>query len=314
MSGSRTQLEQILELLLNEDTEKASELLHEYVVGKAREEYERVLDEDESEFGLDDDAEEYEDEIDGDEIGEDEDEDEVIDKSNDFVDDVTDDGDDEEGEEELDFDDEEGDEEEGDVEDRVEDLEAELDDLRAEFERLMSGDDEMGGDEMDMDMDMDMDGGDEFGGDEMGMDDEMMDSVEYDLDEAEEVDEEEVDEDDDSLEEATQFSHQDSEQPVKSAKGLKGSEADNNQSPYTNAPKPTKVGADGAKTFHNKDGGEGKKDHGAGVKHNTDKGTDHNIKVPQKKQGSHTYGSGAKDGKTDVDGSNKQSPYTKIPK
>lgn len=303
MSGSRAQLEKILELLLNEQTEEASDMLHEYVVGKAREQYERVLDEDESEW-VDDEAEDYEDEIDGDEIGEDEEEDDVIDQSNDFVDDVTDDGGDDEGDE-LDFDDE-GEEGEGDVEDRVEDLEAELDDLRAEFERLMSGDDDMGMDDMggdDMDMDMDMDMGDE----------EMMDSVEYDLDEAEDADEE-LDEEDENLEEATTFSKTDSEQPVKSAKGLKGSEADNNQSPYTNAPKPTKVGADGAKTFHNKDGGDGKKDHGAGVKANTDKGTDHNIDVPHKAEGSHTYGSGAKDGKTDVDGSNKASPYTKIPK
>ena len=38
-------LEQILELLLAEENEKAEELLHEYVVAKARQEYEKVLDE-----------------------------------------------------------------------------------------------------------------------------------------------------------------------------------------------------------------------------------------------------------------------------
>ena len=47
MSESRTKLEQILELLLAEDTEQAEEMLHEYVVSKARSEYEKVLDESE---------------------------------------------------------------------------------------------------------------------------------------------------------------------------------------------------------------------------------------------------------------------------
>ena len=49
MSESRTKLEQILELLLAEDNAKAEEMLHEYVVSKARTEYERVLDEAEEE-------------------------------------------------------------------------------------------------------------------------------------------------------------------------------------------------------------------------------------------------------------------------
>ena len=49
MSESKANLEQILELLLAEENEKAEELLHEYVVGKARSEYEKVLDEADSE-------------------------------------------------------------------------------------------------------------------------------------------------------------------------------------------------------------------------------------------------------------------------
>ena len=48
MSESRTQLEEILELLLAEENEKAEEMLHEYVVAKARAEYENILDEDSS--------------------------------------------------------------------------------------------------------------------------------------------------------------------------------------------------------------------------------------------------------------------------
>jgi hypothetical protein len=58
----------------------------------------------------------------------------------------------------MDMGDEEG---EGDVEDRVEDLEDALDELKAEFEKMMSGDDEdEGGEEAD-DMDMDLGGDDE---------------------------------------------------------------------------------------------------------------------------------------------------------
>ena len=49
MSESRNKLEEILELLLAEENEKAEEMLHEYVVAKARAEYEKVLDEDVSE-------------------------------------------------------------------------------------------------------------------------------------------------------------------------------------------------------------------------------------------------------------------------
>lgn len=252
-------LEQILELLLAEETEKAEELLHEYVVDKARSEYERVLDESEEEV------------------------DETIDQTNDFEDDILNDeeeiedaeifGEDEEeeGEEEMDMDmdmdmdmedsEEEGEEEgEDDLEDKVEDLEAELEDLRAEFEKLMA--DEM--EEPHHGDDMDMEDGEE----------EMMDSVEYDLDEAEEVDEEE------ELEEATQFSQQTAEQPMKSAHTLKGGEADSNESPYTKAPKPTAIKNGNTGPVKAKDGSEGKKNHGGSVKDHTP--TD-NIDVEPKK-------------------------------
>ena len=141
MSESRTKLEQILELLLSEDTEKAEAALHEYVVGKAREEYMRVLDESEDEeFGdeeidqtgdFEDDIADDQDEIHSDETGDDEfADDEFADDGEDFADD------------ELD-----ADGMEDDVEDRVDDIEAELDDLRAEFERLMTADMDDAGDE-----------------------------------------------------------------------------------------------------------------------------------------------------------------------
>ena len=187
MSESRAKLEQVLELLLSEDNEKAEELLHEYVVAKARSEYQRVLEaEDESE-----------------EVDESEGMDEVVDRSNDFENDIIADEEeienDESGlDEDEDEDEDENGEGEGDLEDKVDDLEAELEDLRAEFEKLMAGDE--GDDELgDMEMD-DAEGGDMEIDMGMGDDDEMMDSVEYDLDE-------EVDEDSEVVEEATNLSN-----------------------------------------------------------------------------------------------------------
>lgn len=191
MSESRTKLEQILELLLAEDNAKAEEMLHEYVVAKARAEYERVLDESEEE------VEETVDSEDEEAV------EETIDQSNDFENDIladedeivadeaglSEEGDEEEGEEAGEEGEEAGEEGEEDLEDKVDDLEAELEDLRAEFEKLMSGDEGEEGADMGMDdAEMaDMEAGDE----------DMMDSVEYDLDE--EVEDSEV------VEEATKL-------------------------------------------------------------------------------------------------------------
>lgn len=150
MSGSKAKLEQILELLLSEETERAEELLHEYVVAKARAEYEKVLEADEDEL------ESSEDEIMGDEEG-----DVEMDGDMDL-------GDDEGDEFEMDDADDMGGEEESpeaeeeDLEDKVDSLEDELEQLRAEFEELMSqeegesehGDMDMGGEEHDMEFDM----------------------------------------------------------------------------------------------------------------------------------------------------------------
>lgn len=285
MSESRTSLEQILELLLAEDTEKAEELLHEYVVGKARAEYERVLDE----------AEDDEMDIDhGDPAGD------MEDEITDHEDEI--DSDEEGDSEELDFGDEDEDEddgeegEEGEVEDKIDDLEKEIEDLRAELEGLIADQDMGDAGEMDMDVDadgpnrfvpMDMDADDDM---EDGMmdseEDELLDSVEYDLDEEE-------------LEEATKFSDK--------VADPKGGEADAgaSKSPYTQAPKHTNISSQG-KPVHAKDGAEGKRDHGSKLK--TQNPTDSNIGVDHKK------GPAAKDGKSHQDGSNKASPLSKRPK
>ena len=237
MSESRAKLEQVLELLLSEENEKAEELLHEYVVAKARSEYERVLEaEDEEVEESTDDSEEA--------VEESEEVDEVVDKSNDFEDDILADEEeienDESGLDEAEDEEEEGEEEgEEDLEDKVDDLEAELEDLRAEFEKLMAGEE---GEEEHSDMDM----GDAEGGDmevDMGDEgeDEMMDSVEYDLDE--EVEEGEV------VEEATKL------QDKVAAPKAPNADGSNQTSPVAKH----KAGWETGKPVKAKDGSEGNK-------------------------------------------------------
>jgi hypothetical protein len=165
----RAQFEAMLEALINENHDEAKAIFHNIVVGKSREIYEELLSEDFSAAdankaigghtseGIEDGTEEP-----------------AMEEADDAeADDAEDDGeeaDDAEDDSEMDMDpeadDEFGGDEEGDaggMEDRVMDLEDALEDLKAEFEQLMAGEDgeEMGG--------MDDMGGD-MAGDEMGMD------------------------------------------------------------------------------------------------------------------------------------------------
>ena len=153
--------EQLIDLIINENEEQARALFHDIVVEKSREIYESIMDE---EFGGQDQVGGLMAEIGAEEEGmTEEEEDEFAD-----IDDGA-------GEEEVALDsDDIGGEETGeeDLEDRVVDLEDKLDELMAEFESIMSG--EEGGEE-------------DFGGE-----DEMMES-----------DEEE--EEEETLEEAVQL-------------------------------------------------------------------------------------------------------------
>jgi hypothetical protein len=172
--ADQNKFEKMLELLVNEDKEAAQELFHEIVVEKSRDIYESIL---EDETDVDEATDEEVDETTDEEVEEsDEDLDEATDEEVDESDEEVEEGfdldefeveaDDDMGGDpaddmmaDLGMDDEEGDEdegEEGDMEDRVEDLEDALDDLKAEFEKMMAGDDE--GDDMD---DMDDDEGEE---------------------------------------------------------------------------------------------------------------------------------------------------------
>ena len=167
--ADQNKFEKMLELLVNEDKAAAQELFHEIVVEKSRDIYESLLeDEADVEEATDEEVDESDEDLD-------EADDEEVDESDEDLDENFDmdsfevEADDDMGPMDqtgdlandlgmnMDDEGEEGDEEgEGDVEDRVEDLEDALDDLKAEFEKMMAGDDE--GDDMD---DMDDDEGEE---------------------------------------------------------------------------------------------------------------------------------------------------------
>ena len=157
--------EQLIELFIAEDEAAAKDLFHEIVVEKSRDIYESLTDEDQVEetAEVDEDAVEEAEEI------EESDFDEAElggDAADDMIDDI------EADEEGLSMEDDDADEE---IEDRVVDLEDALDELKAEFEALMGGDDAADDDAMDMEPEMDMDMGDEEGEEEEGEEEEEAD-------------------------------------------------------------------------------------------------------------------------------------------
>ena len=147
---------ELIELIISEETDQAKALFHDIVVDKSRSIYESLIDETEEDEELEE--SDFDEELGGDAAEE-------------FIDDISAD------EEGLALEDE-GEEEE--MEDRVVDLEDALDELKAEFEKMMGG-----GDEDDMEMDMDM---------EPEMDDMEMDMEPEEDEEAEEDEEDEMDE------------------------------------------------------------------------------------------------------------------------
>ena len=173
----RTQFEAMLEALINEDQETAKEIFHNIVVAKSREIYEELLESDfqesseEEEEGEEESVEEgenpfagaeeeegeegEEEEEGGDDAADDESDDIGGDATDDFIDDA-----------------EAGDEEEGtdgELEDRVMDIEDALEELKAEFEELLSQEaDEEGHDMAAIDAADGEEGDDAFGGDEFG--------------------------------------------------------------------------------------------------------------------------------------------------
>jgi hypothetical protein len=125
--------EQLIEHIINDESDKARELFHNIVVEKSRDIYESLIDESDLEETIGgNQVEDLVDEVTIDEqgISEEEDDMDVMDM-------------DSEEDSEMDFDDsgdlDSHEEEHGDVEDRVDDLESALDELKAEFDALMAG-------------------------------------------------------------------------------------------------------------------------------------------------------------------------------
>ena len=147
---------ELIELIISEETDQAKALFHDIVVDKSRSIYESLIDETEEDEELEE--SDFDEELGGDAAEE-------------FIDDISAD------EEGLALEDEDEDEEE--MEDRVVDLEDALDELKAEFEKMMGEEGEE--DDMDMDMEPEMD--------DMEMD---MEPEEDEEDEAEEDDMEET--------------------------------------------------------------------------------------------------------------------------
>lgn len=307
--SQQQKLEKVLNLLLSEDSDQAAELLHQIIVEKARTIYESIVDEDEA---MDDEEELTEgDEVGGepnkdftDEIAADKDEVDA-DEENDGEagDEESDDGEFDDGEAE---DDEEGDdafggEDEGSVEDRVEDLESQLAELRAEFDALMGEEmqepnhADLGAEMGEIEDEFD-DGGMGAGvAPDMGGDEQVVGEVvavmhekkkEKKLEVAPQAKDKKKDK---KVDEETQFLNKVADTGQKGKAGLVGTGkntplgAEQDKSPYTNIParkdyggKPTKIGGDGGT------GGEyGKFNAGTGK---DDTPTD-NVKVEPKKSG-----------------------------
>jgi len=166
--ADKSQLEKMLEHLVNDEQDKAEELFHEYVVQKSREVYENLIqeemeDEEVDEASKDEDAEDKEvdeaskdDDAEEDKVDEATDEDEEVDEE---FEEVAVEGDDED-EGEMDAmggdatDDLEaditGDDEKGEKEpeELFQDLDSIVDELQAKFDEIKGGEE---GDEMDMD-------------------------------------------------------------------------------------------------------------------------------------------------------------------
>jgi hypothetical protein len=157
--------EQLIELFIAEDEQGAKDLFHEIVVEKSRDIYESLTDEDQ----VEETAEVEEDAVEEAEEIEESDFDEAElggDAADEMIKNI------EADEEGLSMEDDDGEEE---IEDRVVDLEDALDELKAEFEALMGGDDAADDDAMDMEPEMDMDMGDEEGEEEEGEEEEEAD-------------------------------------------------------------------------------------------------------------------------------------------
>jgi hypothetical protein len=144
----RSQYEQLIEYIINDEQDKAKELFHNLVVAKSRDIYNEIVAE-EMEEGVDEAEDMDEEAVEEDSVEEnfgmeEAGDDMSMDQTDDMMHDIEADHDGMDGadddmgmdSDDMDMGDEAG--EAGDVEDRVMDLEDALDDLKAEFEKLMA--------------------------------------------------------------------------------------------------------------------------------------------------------------------------------
>ena len=170
--------EQLVEFIINDETDKARELFHQIVVEKSRDIYENLVSEEDLDEVGGNEVENLVDEVSLDEEG--------ISEEEEGADEFG-------GEEELGNEEEFGGEEHGEepVEARVDDLEAALDELKAEFDALMAGEEheehEMPGIHGD-------EGHEEMGGEEELGNEEFYEAKEEDDEEDEDDEEEDLDE------------------------------------------------------------------------------------------------------------------------
>ena len=159
--------EQLINLVVNEDQEQASELFHEIVVEKSREIFESIMAEDDMEEGMGGQVGDLLDEINAEESGVMEEDESDIE----FDDEAEEDG--EDFTHDLEADHDEGDEEaeHEEIEDAVIRIEDKLDQLMAEFEEIMGND---AGGEEDFGDEGDFDDSELGGEEEDEMDEDMM--------------------------------------------------------------------------------------------------------------------------------------------
>ena len=149
---------ELIELIISEETDKAKALFHDIVVDKSRGIYENLIDDEAVEEAVDETDEAIE-ESDIDEISDE--------QTQDFISDIDADQEGLAVSEEAD---------EDEMEERLISVENEMDELKAEFEKIMGGED----DEMDMDMEPEMDADMDMepeGDMDMKMDDDMEESM-----------------------------------------------------------------------------------------------------------------------------------------
>lgn len=301
--SQQQKLEKVLDLLLSEDQDQAAELLHQIIVEKARTIYESIVDEEVDDTDTEDldeadevggePSKDFTDEIasDKEEVDADEQNDGEAGSDDSSEDDTEDDGaDDAFG----------GDAGEESTEGRLEDLESQLAELRAEFDALM-GEEMQEPNHADLGADMGMGGDDvapapdagmpDFGGPEEKVVGEVVAVMhEKKKDKKLEVAPQKKDaKKDKKVDEETQFLQKTGDTGQKGKAGLVGTGkgmtlgAEQNKSPYTSIParkdyggKPTKIGGNGGT------GGEYGKYNGDSA---ADKTISDNVKVQPKKVG-----------------------------